>query len=920
MKEINNQHLNSSESNRKKSFSQKTKDFTKKVADAVEQTLTDAVDTTKKTLTGLAIAGSTLLPASFETIAPTAAKVVAVPTAAALVTACQDDLDTTPPRIDIVQKNLEIQWWETLRISGNQVYVWNTLIFRCSDDVSSSINISATFNWKAISSWYTFNESGTLSIKATDEAWNVSNASSQVNKKEVADEIKFTVLKSQVDFSKWWKTSIKDKAFFVWNEKVVTWTDDNYTPSLKFDGKDVEIGYVVENEWVLTFTLTNDKWVFKSTNINTVNGNEAPEIQIKRSEANIFWWVKITLKDNQLLFWNVVMAEWTDDNTENLHMKFEADGKEIKSWETLNISTEWTHTWKLTATDDKNKSSTKEIKLENNVNKVVSGLDNLNNLNMQTDQEVNLLNGISFNWVELTKVEVEINWQRQQVSDPKHYTPNSAWTCKIIFTVKWEFGNSGEIKSKELTIKWIEYQSVTINNIDPESLVPKVEIWDKNVYKHIEHLRVPESTRIRDMMRKYGTGKYSPEEYQQLMNRLNTWMIGENPLWYDNYESIWWSPVRKPSEHAHWERFTLNEFIKHANFKVINTSDEDLKILYELCKKHPEKIFIMWSSVWGDVKSKDEYKLWNPDWLKEYDKEKNYLVFDAWWNIWEDENWVLLNKIYQEDYKLSDEHSVYSNRSRAHNKTDNMLDRHIMITFWTNKNGDIDQTNERWESSKFPVWFHNKILFSWRALPHRNDTWDKIRAATWKYATSHTNYGNVIMSDLIFQIKADVKDIDELLDMIKSTALTDYIRFDLNGDGDTNDNIDVDTNDNIDGQPETQPLQLINPAGVFKKYCMITNIPSTVKAWEIITLTKWRYLWLVFDIPWAEVKINWQRVAYNKSNESLIKSQNPMNLEWRINSNEAMKYGKKNLKWKIIVVDDQWNGLNMDKEISININ
>ncbi len=66
------------------------------------------------------------------------------------------------------------------------------------------------------------------------------------------------------------------------------------------------------------------------------------------------------------------------------------------------------------------------------------------------------------------------------------------------------------------------------------------------------------------------------------------------------------------------------------------------------------------------------------------------------------------------------------------------------------------------------------------------------------------NYTNVAMMDLCFQMHADVEDVDELLEMIRSTALTDYIRFDLNGDGDTN--------DNIDGQPETQPLQLINPA------------------------------------------------------------------------------------------------------------
>jgi hypothetical protein len=55
--------------------------------------------------------------------------------------------------------------------------------------------------------------------------------------------------------------------------------------------------------------------------------------------------------------------------------------------------------------------------------------------------------------------------------------------------------------------------------------MPKVEVRDKDVYKHIEHLRIPESTVITDMMWKYGAGNYSPEEYQQLMMRLNTGML-----------------------------------------------------------------------------------------------------------------------------------------------------------------------------------------------------------------------------------------------------------------------------------------------------------------------------------------------------------------------------------------------------------
>jgi hypothetical protein len=47
-----------------------------------------------------------------------------------------------------------------------------------------------------------------------------------------------------------------------------------------------------------------------------------------------------------------------------------------------------------------------------------------------------------------------------------------------------------------------------------------------------------EATKIRDMMRKYGAGSHSPEEYQQLMSRLHTGMMNEYPLNYDNYQKI----------------------------------------------------------------------------------------------------------------------------------------------------------------------------------------------------------------------------------------------------------------------------------------------------------------------------------------------------------------------------------------------
>ena len=61
---------------------------------------------------------------------------------------------------------------------------------------------------------------------------------------------------------------------------------------------------------------------------------------------------------------------------------------------------------------------------------------------MQVDQEVNLLNWITFwNGVSLVKVEIEMDWQTTQISDPQHYVPSYPWQCTIILTVKDKNGN-----------------------------------------------------------------------------------------------------------------------------------------------------------------------------------------------------------------------------------------------------------------------------------------------------------------------------------------------------------------------------------------------------------------------------------------------------------------------------------------------
>ena len=156
------------------------------------------------------------------------------------------------------------------------------------------------------------------------------------------------------------------------------------------------------------------------------------------------------------------------------------------------------------------------------------------------------------------------------------------------------------------------------------------------------------------------------------------------------------------------------------------------------------------------------------------------------------------------------------------------------------------------------------------------------------------------MMDICFQLYAEVKDVDELLEMVRSTALTDYIR--------------------LDGM--TQPLQLINPAGFYKKYLTPNTIPSSVSLSETTELRKGYYKGIAFSIPGAEVKIGDEWIPFDSANKDLILAQNPMNLTWRINGNLLKKMGYtsgQSVSGQIITLDDQWNGLRLEVPITINI-
>lgn len=623
----------------------------------------------------------------------------------------------------------------------------------------------------------------------------------------------------------------------------------------------------------------------------------APTIKVLMTESCVFWGVKVEKADSLLLIGNDTVASWSTGKSKVKEVSLTFNGSAV----TFGTLVSKKGTLILTVTNEAEKSASKNIAL---TDEAVTGLSKLKNV-LQVDKEVNLLANLKIaKGFELVKTEIEFDGQRTVIADATHFTPQYPGTCTLFFTVKRN-GTEGEVKAENLTIKPLDYKSIEVKNTKPKDILPiiwQVELWDKECYSHIEHLRIAEATKIRDMMWQYGAGNHSPEEYQQLMMRLNTGMLREYPTWYDNYEKIWWEFHGEASKHAHNERSIINSLLNHTNFKIAApegwTRPENIQ---NIIHENPNNIYIFWCSVYFPYIFDWSYRWKNNETLQNLIKSKNFIVFHAWTNVKPWEDWKLKNKIYQEDVETNDPHWIYAfATSSATWKNSNILDKHIMVTIGTNKNGNTDITNLTNEVSKFPIWFHPKVLFAWRIFPYDSAHNNCITADYWDYATSFTNYVNVAIADLCFQMFAEVKDVDELLNMIRSTCLTDYITLDW----------------------QTQPLQLINPAGFFVKYLMPTEELLTVKQGETLNLGTGYYHGVVFDIPGAEVKINGQWTAFTDKNKDAIKAQNPMNLQWRVNTDQLRKMGYKPgdaVKGRILVVDDQWNGLTISKDITVKV-
>ena len=97
---------------------------------------------------------------------------------------------------------------------------------------------------------------------------------------------------------------------------------------------------------------------------------------------------------------------------------------------------------------------------------------------------------------------------------------------------------------------------------------------------------------------------------------------------------------------------------------------------------------------------------------------------------------------------------LYSLQSLANGASDDLVNKALLVTFATNAAGDSDLSGETISCSRFPVGFHDKVLFAGRAFPKHDFEEDAYSGEGGlsnhgKYATSFTNYVNVALMSLL---------------------------------------------------------------------------------------------------------------------------------------------------------------------------
>ena len=228
----------------------------------------------------------------------------------------------------------------------------------------------------------------------------------------------------------------------------------------------VASGTTLSEAGILTLTVTDEAGNAASAGITLTRVDSgAPVITLEITEYNVIAGVKVSVQGSQLLFDDKTAASWKDDFTAEctvslLFKNTAGTEAEVKDGATLSEA----GTLTLTVTDEAGNASSAAITL---TAVAIYGLEALQQLSLQVDQETDLLAGLTVaEGLTLTKVEIEQDGIRTEIPAPYRYTPEFPGTITLFLSLTKPSGEAVEVSVEALTIKPLEYIVVVLETTD----------------------------------------------------------------------------------------------------------------------------------------------------------------------------------------------------------------------------------------------------------------------------------------------------------------------------------------------------------------------------------------------------------------------------------------------------------------------
>lgn len=723
--------------------------------------------------------------------------------------------------------------------------------------------------------WRKFSEAGKAVVLATLLA---SSSCSCEKDDIVPPTIEFNQVNTK-DVEIWSKIEVRWSDVYIWWKMVAKCTDNEWSPrtSFTYDGKNIS---VVEKDGVLLVLSTDDAWN-KSEKKQQVTVKEAPILENQApiitpekysdwANIKVGWWFRFFHEWNSISIESQGKKEkcfsYSDreTSTENLKPTFTIDwqpiefGKWYTEWNTVKCEIEDDGTVDNQDEKAQVKQDTITYTLNNEIldNDVLSWLDKLNSLQLKVWETTDLLNWVSgINWWTISKVEIEQNWQRTEISSTNgryNYTPAQEWTAVIIVTGTTGAWVSYEVKSNQIEVKenilewtynipemidtrdytgWNSYK----NNVDiykwPNAR-NRYEIYEKNW--HVLNIAILKAL----------NALWWAERQEELKNRELVMMNEQPEQW--NPETDW---LRIPNDNdytkwdTHWT--TRVEIIKN-NSKRIPWIAQDFpnkilciyeengrKKLYNLVSSNPNKKYIIYLAC-NDLKSKNfnDFEI-DKEWTRGYYLKELLNLPNA----------VLINCI------LNNENENHNSLNQNQPPQDNWrygtfsFNWNQIVTVWCN-NTEVFHSYDRYKpefkdyySSWIPVWY--KYVIASPRYPY-DEFWKML---TNEYNTTSSFQNAVTTGTFVnYSMQKPSMTISELMEM-NENSLEDVKEIYHN-----------------DNEPLTGTNIKYQDSYKFARDLHYPTFPEHISSTEITDLSGYfetdMPIWLTY--PWIEAYIDWQ--------------------------------------------------------------